>query len=129
MQGRTLLQKGFPHKAYDGSKLSGESKTNVLNIQSAISKKADKKAEANNFAKMNGNKRIADFNLRKSAAIFANEFPLRQYFSESRVFVGRNIACLNYVQTCSFVQIKSAISLFPLISAELYACAFLWDFL
>jgi hypothetical protein len=42
-------------------------------LKSAISRNSYEKAQADSSAKQYGNKEIADFNLRKSAAIFANE--------------------------------------------------------
>jgi hypothetical protein len=42
-------------------------------LKSAISRKSDKNAEVLKSAERDRNKEIADFNLRKSGAIFANE--------------------------------------------------------
>ncbi len=67
-----MLGRVLPHKAHDGSKLLGEINPNSSKIKSVISMKAHKNAEVYNSAIQGENKEIADFNLRKSKAIFAN---------------------------------------------------------
>jgi hypothetical protein len=76
----------------------------------------------NSSAYRDGNEQIADFNLRKSEAIFANGIsPLSGKFRATR-FRCVKIAAL-------FHAIKSAIFLFPSRSADFITCAFLSHFL
>jgi hypothetical protein len=70
--GITLLQKGFPHKSRRHQQVYGKEKTLSPKLKSAISRKSDKNKQVLKSSRHDGNKEIADFNLRKSAAIFAN---------------------------------------------------------
>jgi hypothetical protein len=81
--GITLLQKGFPHKSRRCQQVYGKEKPLSPKLKSAISSKAHKKAQSRKSAECDGNEEIADFNLRKSEAIFAKN-STRQFFSHGR---------------------------------------------
>ncbi len=71
---RTCSCKGSsPHKSRPPSQINGKEKPLSSKLKSAIQSKSHKKAQALKSANRDGNKEIADFNLQKSAAIFANE--------------------------------------------------------
>ena len=96
MWGTTLLQKGFPHKSRRHSQIYGKREAVKSKIKSAISRKSDKNKQVLKSSRHNGNKEIADFNLRKSAAIFANELRECSQIAKAGKFHGREQVPYNH---------------------------------
>ena len=70
MWGITLLQKGFPHESAERSQIIGKersypTKNKIGNLEISV-----KKAQENDPAQLNGNKRIADFIFAKERSDF-----------------------------------------------------------